>query len=147
MKTYTLKAGDISHDWFIVDAKDLPLGRLSTRVAQILRGKHKPSFTPHMDNGDFVIVVNADKIRLTGNKAETKTYFRHTGYPQGARTTTFRQAMEKDPSFVIEHAVKGMLPHTPLGRQMLKKLKVYSGTEHPHGAQQPRELKFEGLLR
>lgn len=147
MKTYTLKAGDISHDWFIVDAKDLPLGRLSTRVAQILRGKHKPTFTPHMDNGDFVIVINADKVKLTGNKAESKTYFRHTGYPQGARTTTFKQAMAKDSTFVIEHAVKGMLPHNPLGNQMLKKLKVYSGPEHPHSAQQPRELKFEGLIR
>lgn len=147
MKTYTLKAGEIAHDWFIVDAQDLVLGRLSTRVAQILRGKHKPNFTPHMDNGDFVIVINAGKVKLTGNKSESKTYFRHTGHPQGARTTTFKQAMAKDPAFVIEHAVKGMLPHSPLGYQMLKKLKVYAGAEHPHAAQQPRELKFEGLIR
>ncbi len=142
MKTYTLKAGEIEHDWFVVDAQDQILGRLCSRIAQILRGKHKVSFTPHMDNGDFVIVLNADKIRLTGRKEETKTYFRHSGYPQGARTTTFRQAMEKDPAWVIENAVKGMLPHNRLGRQILKKLKIYTGTDHPHEAQQPKELKF-----
>lgn len=142
MKTYTLKAGEIERSWFVVDAEDQILGRLCSRIAQVLRGKHKPTFTPHMDNGDFVIVLNADKIRLTGRKADTKTYFRHSGYPKGARTTTFRQAMEKDPAWVIENAVKGMLPHNRLGRQILKKLKVYSGSEHPHDAQQPTELQF-----
>lgn len=142
MKTYSVKPGDIKHEWFVVDAQDVVLGRLSSNIAQILRGKHKPMYTPHADTGDFVVVVNADKVRLTGNKAETKTYFHHTGFPQGARTTTFKMAMGKDPAWVIEHAVKGMLPHNRLGRQLIKKLKVYAGTEHPHAAQQPKELRF-----
>jgi large subunit ribosomal protein L13 len=142
VKTYSVKPGDISRDWFVVDAADQVLGRLTSNIAQILRGKHKPIFTPHADTGDFVVVVNADKIRLTGTKADTKTYFRHTGYPGGARTTTFRMAMAKKPTWVIEHAVKGMLPHNRLGRQLIKKLKVYAGPEHPHQAQQPKELRF-----
>jgi len=142
VKTYSVKPGDIQRDWFVVDAADQVLGRLTSNIAQILRGKHKPMFTPHADTGDFVVVVNADRIKLTGNKAETKTYFRHTGFPQGARTTTFKQAMAKSPAWVIEHAVKGMLPHNRLGRQLIKKLKVYAGPEHPHQAQQPKELRF-----
>ncbi len=142
MKTYTVKPGDIKRSWFVVDAADQVLGRLSSNIAQILRGKHKPMYTPHADTGDFVVVINADKIRLTGNKADQKTYFRHTGFPGGARTTTFRAAMMKNPSWVIEHAVKGMLPHNRLGRQMIKKLKIYSGGEHPHTAQKPEDLRF-----
>ena len=142
MKTYTAKPGDIQHDWYVVDAADQVLGRLSSNIARILRGKHKPLYSPHLDNGDFVVVVNADKVMLTGSKAEKKTYFHHTGYPGGARTVTFRNQMAKDSAFVITHAVKGMLPHNRLGRQLIKKLKVYSGPEHPHEAQQPKELRF-----
>ena len=142
MKTYTIKPGDVQPTWFVVDAADQVLGRLSSQIAQILRGKHKPLYSPHVDAGDFVVVLNADKVKLTGNKADQKTYFWHTGYPQGARTVTFRMAMAKNPSWVIQHAVKGMLPHNRLGRQMIKKLKIYNGSEHPHAAQKPAELRF-----
>jgi len=142
VKTYTVKPGDVTRDWFVVDAADQVLGRLTSQIAQILRGKHKPLFSPHVDAGDFVVVVNAGKVRLTGAKADQKTYFWHTGYPQGARTVTFRMAMAKNPAWVIEHAVKGMLPHNRLGRQMIKKLKIYNGPEHPHAAQKPAELRF-----
>ncbi len=142
VKTYTVKPGDDQPVWYIVDAADLVLGRLSSHIAQILRGKHKPIFSPHVDAGDFVVVINAHKVKLTGNKADQKTYFYHTGYPQGAKTVTFRMAMAKNPAWVIEHAVKGMLPHNRLGRQLIKKLKVYNGTEHPHAAQKPAELRF-----
>jgi large subunit ribosomal protein L13 len=142
VKTYTVKPGDVQPAWHVVDAAGQVLGRLSSQVAQILRGKHKPQYSPHVDTGDFVVIVNAGKILLTGNKADQKTYFRHTGYPQGARTVTYRMAMAKDPSWVIQHAVKGMLPHNRLGREMIKKLKVYNGSEHPHAAQKPAELRF-----
>lgn len=142
MKTYTIKPGDVQPTWFVVDAADQVLGRLSSQIAQILRGKHKPLYSPHVDAGDFVVVLNAGKVKLTGNKADQKTYFWHTGYPQGARTVTFRMAMAKNPSWVIQHAVKGMLPHNRLGRQMIKKLKIYNGSEHPHAAQKPAELRF-----
>lgn len=142
MKTYTVKPGDVQRNWFVVDAADQVLGRLSSQIAQILRGKHSPLYSPHVDTGDFVVVINADKLKLTGAKADQKTYFWHTGFPQGARTVTFRMAMDKSPKWVLEHAVKGMLPHNRLGRQMIKKLKVYSGSEHPHAAQKPAELRF-----
>jgi large subunit ribosomal protein L13 len=142
VKTYTVKPGDNQPVWYVVDAADLVLGRLSSQVAQILRGKHKPIYSPHVDTGDFVVVINAHKVKLTGNKADQKTYFYHTGFPQGAKTVTFRLAMEKNAAWVIEHAVKGMLPHNRLGRQMIKKLKVYNGPEHPHAAQSPAELRF-----
>jgi large subunit ribosomal protein L13 len=142
VKTYTVKPGDIQRKWFIVDAAEQTLGRMTSNIAQILRGKHKAIFSPHLDTGDYVVVINAEKIVLTGNKADQKTYFHHTGFPKGARTITYKQTMEKDPAFVIEHAVKGMLPHNRLGRQLIKKLKIYSGSEHPHAAQEPEELRF-----
>jgi len=142
VKTYTVKPGDIQQNWFVVDAAEMVLGRLASNVAQVLRGKHKAIFSPHLDTGDFVVVINADKVRLTGNKADQKTYFRHSGFPKGAKTTTFRSAIEADPTWVVEHAIKGMLPHNRLGRQILKKLKIYAGSDHPHAAQNPEELKF-----
>lgn len=140
MSTFSAKPTDIKHDWYIVDAEDVVLGRLASQVAQILRGKHKPIFTPHMDTGDFVVIINAEKVRLTGTKAEVKSYFRHTGYPGGQRFTSYKEMMEKKPEQVVEKAVKGMVPHNRLGRQIMKKLKVYAGPEHPHEAQQPKPL-------
>jgi len=140
MKTYTLKAGDLDPKWVLVDADGQVLGRLASRVAQILRGKHKPNFVPYLDNGDFVVIVNAEKIRLTGKKSEAKTYFRHTGYPGGVKFTSFKEMIEKHPDRVIQKAVKGMLPHNSLGAKMLSKLKVYAGTDHPHQAQQPVKI-------
>jgi len=142
MKTYSVKAGEIERSWFVVDAQDKVLGRLATEIARILRGKHKPIYTPHLDTGDFVVVVNADKIRLTGNKADQKSYFRHTGYMGGEKFIPFRRMLEKHPERIIELAVKGMLPKGALGRQMRHKLKVYAGGEHPHTAQQPTSLTF-----
>lgn len=142
MKTYSVKAGEIERRWFVVDAEGKILGRIASEVAQILRGKHKPTYTPHLDTGDFVVVLNADKVRLSGRKADQKTYFRHSGYMGGERFIPFRTMLEKHPERVIELAVKGMLPKGALGRQMRKKLKVYAGTEHPHEAQQPEPLTF-----
>jgi len=142
LKTYNVKAGEIQRDWWEVDADGQTLGRLASRIAQILRGKHKPTFVPHLDNGDFVVVTNAAKIRVTGNKEEQKTYFRHSGYPGGAKTTTLKELREKHPDRIIINAVKGMLPHNRLGRQQLKKMKVYAGAEHPHEAQQPKKLEI-----
>ncbi len=142
MKTYNVKASEIEREWWIVDATDKTLGRLSTKIAQILRGKHKPTFVPHLDNGDFVIVTNAEKIRVTGNKEEQKTYFRHSGYPGGARFTSLKQMRAAHPERIIEHAVKGMLPHNRLGRAQIKKMKVYAGESHPHDAQQPKPLEI-----
>ena len=141
MKTYSAKPSDISHEWLLVDAEGISLGRLASKVAQLLRGKHKPIFTPHMDTGDFVVVINASKVRLTGKKEENKNYFRHTGYPGGQRFTSYRELKEKHPERIIEHAVKGMIPHNILGRQVFKKLKVYAGPEHPHQAQQPKTME------
>lgn len=143
MKTYYAKPNEVEREWLLIDAKDQVLGRVATKAAQILKGKHKPQYTPHVDTGDFVIVINADKIRVTGVKATKKEYFRHSGYPGGLKSETFQEAMQKHPERVIEHAVKGMLPKNTLGRQMAKKLKVYAGPEHPHTAQQPREIKME----
>jgi len=140
VRTYSPKQGDIEREWFLVDAQDKTLGRLASEIAKILRGKHKPIFTPHVDCGDFVIVVNADKVRLTGRKADQKMYYRHSGYPGGLREIPWREMMEKHPERVIELAVRGMLPHNSLGRKMFKKLKVYASDTHPHQAQQPKVL-------
>lgn len=139
-KTYSAKPDDIERDWHVVDATNVPVGRLASRVAHILRGKHKPMFTPHMDTGDYVIVVNADKVRLKGKKETQKVYRTYSGYPGGERTRTAAEVRETHPERLVEHAVKGMLPSGPLGRQVFKKLKVYAGPEHPHAAQQPNDL-------
>lgn len=141
-KTYMPKAKDIERQWFVVDATGAVLGRLATEVARILRGKHKPSYTPHVDLGDHVIVINADKIKVTGRKAEQKTYYRHTGYAGGIRSSSYREVMDKHPERILRKAIWGMLPHNPLGRQMFKKLRVYAGENHPHQAQRPEALKF-----
>jgi len=143
MKTYTAKPGDITREWLLVDATDVPLGRLATRIANLLRGKHKPAFTPHIDTGDFVVVVNADKIRLTGNKREEKQYYRHSGYIGSLKVVKYSRLMAEKPQFVVRKAVWGMLPHNRLGRAQLKKLKVYRGSEHKHAAQKPRAVKIE----
>jgi len=141
MKTYTLKLGEVEHQWHVVDADGVVLGRLASQIAQIIRGKHKPTFTPHMDGGDFVVVVNAEKIRLTGRKMEQKEYFRHTGYVGNEKFTPVAKMLATHPERVIEKAVFGMLPKGTLGRQVLrKKLKVYAGPDHPHSAQRPTPL-------
>jgi len=142
MKTYTPRAGDIERRWWVVDAEDQVLGRLATRIAGVLRGKHKPAFTPHLDTGDYVVVINAEKVRLTGRKATDKMYFRHSGYMGGEKFTAFSTMIEKHPDRVINLAVKGMLPKNNLGRLMRRKLKVYAGPEHPHIAQQPNVLEI-----
>lgn len=142
MKTYTPKLTEIQRRWWVVDAEGQVLGRLASRIAQILRGKHKPMYTPHLDTGDFVVVINADKVRLTGNKAQDKAYFRHTGYMGGEKFIPFRDMIEKHPDRVIDLAVKGMLPKNNLGRLMRRKLKVYAGPNHPHEAQQPQRLEI-----
>lgn len=141
-KTYSAKASEVERDWYVVDAENAVVGRLASRVAAVLRGKHKPSFTPHVDTGDFVVVINADKVRFTGKKETDKQYFSHTGFPGGEKLRSPKEMRQRKPTFIVENAVKGMLPKGPLGRQMLKKLKVYAGTEHPHGAQQPTELSL-----
>ena len=141
-KTYSPKAKDIDRKWFVVDATGQTLGRLASRIAHVLRGKHKPGFSPHLDMGDHVIVVNADKVAVTGRKEERKVYYRHTGYPGGIRTTSYREMMEKHPERVIAMAVRGMLPRNVLGRRTFKKLRVYAGPEHRHAAQKPEELTF-----
>jgi large subunit ribosomal protein L13 len=135
MKTYSTKASDIERKWHVIDASGKTLGRLASEVARLLRGKHKPIYVPHLDTGDYVIVINADKVRVTGNKAKQKLYYRHSGYPGGLKSTSLAEMMESHPTRVIEHAVKGMLPKNPLGRAMFKKLKVYAGPNHPHQAQ------------
>lgn len=142
MKTYSVKAGEIERDWYVVDAQDQVLGRLATRVASILRGKHKASFSPHLDVGDYVVVVNARDVRLTGKKAAQKEYFRHSGYMGGERFVPFRKMIRTHPERVVEKAVKGMLPKNALGKQMAQKLKVYAGPEHPHAAQKPQKLEL-----
>ena len=143
MKTFMQRKEDVERKWYIVDATDQTLGRLSTRVATILRGKHKPTFTPHVDGGDFVIITNAKKIVLTGRKLNQKIYYNHSGYPGGLRERTAKVMVDKYPIEMLERAIKGMLPNGPQGRQMAKKLFVYEGSEHPHEAQQPIELKEE----
>jgi large subunit ribosomal protein L13 len=137
VRTYTPKPGEVEQAWYVIDATDVVLGRLASHVATLLRGKHKPQFAPHVDTGDFVVVVNAGKIALTGAKREQKMDYRHSGYPGGLSATSYVELLEKNPRRAVEKAVKGMLPHTTLGRQMLTKLKVYAGPEHPHQAQQP----------
>lgn len=144
MKTYYAKPGEVEREWVLIDAEDQVLGRVATLAATILKGKNKPQYTPHVDTGDFVVIINADKIRVTGAKAADKTYYRHSLYPGGLKSETFTEAMEKHPERVVEHAVKGMLPKNTLGRAMGKKLKVYAGSEHPHAAQQPRKIEVEG---
>jgi large subunit ribosomal protein L13 len=141
-KTFTPRAGDIERQWFVVDAEGKTLGRLASRIAHILRGKHKPTYAPHMDLGDHIVVINAEKIRVTGRKAEKKVYYRHTGYPGGLRTTTYEEMLNKHPERILRIAVKGMLPNNILGRQMFKKLRVYAGPEHGHAAQQPEALSL-----
>ncbi|MDB4001574.1 50S ribosomal protein L13 [Oceanospirillaceae bacterium] len=140
MKTVSTKPADVTRDWYVVDAEGKTLGRMATEIARRLRGKHKPEFTPHVDTGDYIIVVNAEKVRVTGNKAKDKMYYRHTGYPGGLRSMSFEKMVDHAPERTIEFAVKGMLPKGPLGRAMYSKLKVYAGTEHPHQAQQPQAL-------
>jgi large subunit ribosomal protein L13 len=132
MKTYSAKPADIERQWHVIDASDKTLGRISTRIARLLMGKHKPMFTPNQDTGDFVVVINADKVRVTGNKARQKLYYRHSGYPGGLKSITLEKTMQNNPTRVIEHAVNGMLPHTRLGAQMRKRLRVYAGDRHPH---------------
>ena len=137
MRTYTPKPGDIQRQWHVIDATDVVLGRLATQAATLLRGKHKPIYAAHVDTGDFVIVINADKVALSGNKREQKVAYSHSGYPGGLRAVSYQDLLDKQPEKAVEKAVKGMLPHNSLGRQMLTKLKVYSGPTHPHQAQQP----------
>ncbi len=142
MKTFSAKPADVKRDWWVVDAEGQTLGRLATQLAVVLRGKHKPIYTPHIDTGDYVIVVNAEKINVTGNKLETKIYYRHSGYPGGLTERTLREQLNRFPERPVQSAVKGMLPKNKLGRAMLKKLKIYAGGEHPHGAQQPKPLEL-----
>jgi len=140
MKTHVVKAGDIRRDWFVLDAQDLVLGRVASQVAHILKGKHKPTYSPHLDTGDHVVVINAEKLRLTGKKTEKKKYFTHSMYPGGMAWTSYRTMSESKPDRVLYLAVKGMLPRNRLGRAMMTKLKIYAGNEHPHAAQSPRAL-------
>lgn len=142
MRTHSAKPHEIQREWYVVDANGQTLGRLATRIASVLRGKHKPIYTPHVDCGDFVIVVNADKIRVTGRKMDQKMYYRHSGYPGGLKQISLRDQLDRHPDRVIRHAVRGMLPKNRLGRQMIKKLKVYATPDHPHQAQQPKPFEF-----
>ena len=143
MKTYTAKPGEIQRDWYVVDAEGKTLGRLATQIADMLRGKRKPEYTPHCDTGDFVVVINAEKVRVTGRKMEQKLYWRHSGYPGGIRSRTLAEMLDRQPEEVLRKAVKGMIPRNKLGRAQLRKLKVYAGTEHPHAAQQPKPIEIE----
>lgn len=142
MKTVSIRKEDVKHSWYVVDAAGKTLGRISTEIAKRLRGKHKPEYTPHVDTGDYIVVVNAEKVRVTGNKTTDKTYYHHTGYPGGIKSITFDKLIEQAPERVIEMAVKGMMPKNKLSRTMFSKLKVYAGSEHPHGAQQPQPLEL-----
>jgi len=143
MKTYSAKPGEITREWYLVDAEGKTLGRLATQIADTLRGKRKPQYTPHVDTGDFVVVVNAEKIAVTGNKLDQKKYYRHSGYPGGLRERTLREQLDRRPTEVLRVAVKGMLPKNRLARQQITKLKIYAGPEHPHTAQNPRPLDLE----
>jgi large subunit ribosomal protein L13 len=142
VRTYTPKPGDIQRNWYVIDATDVVLGRLASHVATLLRGKHKPTFAPHVDGGDFVIVINADKVALSGNKREQKLAYNHSGYPGGLRAVAYSDLLENNPERAVEKAVRGMLPKSTLGRQQLGKLKVYRGSEHPHAAQQPKPFEI-----
>jgi len=143
MATVSIKPHEVDHKWYVVDAENQVLGRMATQIAKHLRGKHKPIYTPHVDTGDYIVVINADKVRVTGKKTQDKKYYHHTGYPGGIKETNFEKLQDEHPERIIEKAVRGMLPKNPLGRAMLKKLKVYAGTDHPHTAQQPEVLSFE----
>ncbi len=140
MKTFSARAEDVNHDWFVVDASDKTLGRLASEIAHRLRGKHKAEYTPHVDTGDYIVVINAEKVRVSGAKTTDKIYHHHTGYPGGLKSISFEKLIDKAPERVLQGAVRGMLPRNPLGRAMFKKLKVYAGDEHPHSAQQPQVL-------
>jgi len=142
MKTFSAKPETVKRDWYVVDASGLTLGRLATEVATRLRGKHKPEYTPHVDTGDYIVIVNAEKVQVTGNKAQDKIYYSHSGFPGGIKSINFEKLIVRAPERVIESAVKGMLPKNPLGRAMYRKMKVYKGAAHPHAAQQPQELKI-----
>lgn len=144
-KTYVPPQNALNHQWFVVDATDQRLGRLASEIARVLRGKNKAEFTPHMDTGDFVIVINAEKVKVTGKKRTQKVYLRHSGRPGGMKTETFAQLQARLPERIVEHAIKGMLPKNSLGRQLFTKLKVYAGADHPHQAQQPQELKIQTI--
>jgi large subunit ribosomal protein L13 len=146
-RTYSPKAGDITHDWLVIDATDVVLGRLASHAAALLRGKHKPTFAPHLDTGDFVIIVNADKVALTGSKNERKMAYRHSGYPGGLTATNYSELLEKQPARTVEKSIRGMLPKNSLGRAQIKKLKVYAGPEHPHAAQQPKTYTFDQVAQ
>lgn len=144
MKTFSAKTHEVKRDWFVVDASDKILGRLATEIARRLRGKHKAEYTPHVDTGDYIVVTNAEKVAVTGRKFKEKMYYHHTGFPGGIKSISFDKLQAKNPVRIIELAVKGMLPKNPLGREMYRKLKVYAGNEHPHTAQQPKQLEIEG---
>lgn len=147
MRTYSPKPGEIERQWHVIDASDVVLGRLATHTATLLRGKHKPTFAPHVDGGDFVIVINAGKVALTGNKRQTKLAYRHSGYPGGLRSVNYETLLSTRPERAIELAVKGMIPHNKLGRQIMSKLKVYAGAEHPHAAQQPVPFEIKQIAQ
>ena len=142
MRTYTPKPGEITRDWHVIDATDIVLGRLASQTAVLLRGKHKPTFAPHVDTGDYVVIINAGKVALTGNKREAKIAYRHSGFPGGLRATSYTDLLEKHPEKAVEKAIKGMVPHNTLGRAMMRKLKVYAGPEHPHQAQSPTPFEI-----
>jgi large subunit ribosomal protein L13 len=142
MKTFSAKPADVQHDWFVVDAAGKTLGRLAAEIATRLRGKHKPEYTPHVDTGDFIVVVNAEKVQVTGKKASDKIYYSHSEFPGGIKEISFEKLIDKAPERVLEIAVRGMLPHNPLGRAMFRKLKIYAGAQHPHAAQQPQPLNI-----
>ena len=147
MRTYSPKASELSHEWLVIDATDVVLGRLASQAATLLRGKHKPTFANHMDNGDFVIIINAEKVALTGSKLTQKMAYRHSGYPGGLTATSYAELLEKSPEKAVEKAIRGMPPKNSLGDQMLKKLKVYSGSEHPHEAQQPKTFVIDQIAQ
>ena len=147
MRTYSPKASELRHEWFVIDATDVVLGRLASTVATLLRGKHKPTFAAHMDNGDFVIIINAEKVALTGSKLAQKKAYRHSGYPGGLTATTYSELLEKNPERAVEKAIRGMLPHNTLGEQQFGKLKVYKGAVHPHVAQQPTPFVIDQIAQ
>ncbi len=147
MRTYSPKPGDITRQWHVIDATDVVLGRLATQAATLLRGKHKPTFAPHVDGGDFVVIINADKVALTGNKREQKLAYSHSGFPGGLSATSYTRLLDENPRKAVEKAVKGMIPHNKLGRQVIKKLKVYAGPEHPHSAQAPQPYEISQVAQ
>lgn len=147
MRTYTPKPGDIDKKWYIIDATDVVLGRLAAQAARLLRGKHKPTYAPHVDTGDFVIIINADKVALTGSKLEQKKAYRHSGFPGGLKVTTYSELLAKFPERAVEKAIRGMIPKTKLGRAQMRKLKVYAGSEHPHAAQKPEPFTFDQVAQ